>query len=131
MGRELSVPFAVAITGEIAFTDDPVQQLTDHVTTLIGTEKGERLMRPDYGAGTQSFLFEDNDGVTQAVLESSIRDVVSEYEPNVAVSRIDFDQQPAEGYLGIRVGFSIVNDGSQAERVASIGISGEGVTSRG
>lgn len=130
MGRELAVPFAVDPLGNIAFTSDPVQQLTDHVTVLIGTQLSERVMRPGYGVNTNAFLFADNDSATAAVLEENIRTSVATYEPNVTVSSVEFDQRPAEGYLGVRVGFRINNDETQAERVAVIQSNGTVVDTR-
>lgn len=131
MGRELAVPFAVDDFGGIAYTSDPVQQLTDHVTIIVGTQVNERLMRPTYGVGLNNHLFSDNDDAEQAVLEDSIRTSIQDYEPLVTVTSVTFDAQPAEGYLGIQVGFVVNSDESQTERTASVQTDGTVVESLG
>jgi phage baseplate assembly protein W len=54
----LALPFRVDESGSIATTSDPNQQLTHRVFSVLATQLGDRVMRPDYGWDFNRFLFE-------------------------------------------------------------------------
>ena len=64
---------------------------------LLTTPKGSREMFPDYGTNLRSFLFEQNDDVTQSDIENEIKNAVKKYFKAVTISEIqsqndDFDK---------------------------------------
>ena len=58
---EIDTPFRFGTEGLVAFTTDPVRRAQEHIIAVAFTRPGERPMRPTYGAGIQSLVFENND----------------------------------------------------------------------
>lgn len=55
---EIDAPFRFDQTGLVAFTTDPADRARQHILSVAFTLPGERVMRPTYGAGLQSLVFE-------------------------------------------------------------------------
>lgn len=60
-----------------------------NLKTLILTEKGERIMLPEFGVGLKKFLFENMNQVTNIQLQSEIKDQVRKYMPFVEIKNIN------------------------------------------
>lgn len=89
MPKQLKIPFAIDRSGGVSFTTNGrvVDQM--NVTTIVGTEPGERCMRPTYGVRTRHLVFENTDNVILSnELRSSIEQQVDFYEPRVAVDEV-------------------------------------------
>ena len=63
------------------------------------TNPGERLFRPNFGAGIKTFLFEFNDKTMHRRLEDAIIRQISAYHPRVDFSRIEVLQDSANPYV--------------------------------
>ncbi len=83
MGRGWKFPIeADSATGRIKqseFEDD----IAEAIRIIIWTDKGERLMRPDFGCGIERYLFEGNDDTTLHLIEAEIMDAIRMWEPRV------------------------------------------------
>lgn len=55
------------------------------VIIILGTNRGERVMRPDFGAGLRSFVFEPVDTTTMALLQTRVRESLVDWEPRIDV----------------------------------------------
>ena len=80
---------------------------------LLLTNKGERIMHPNFGVGLRSYLFEQNSPVTFGVLDELIRNQVSQYLPYIGINSINFatsesvaDLDP--NFMGITISFTIL-----------------------
>ena len=113
---ELDGPFRVDAQGGIATTRDPSQVLRNHVLTVIGTSVGERVMRPNYGTEVRDMLFEGDDDVTSAILQSDIQRALEAAEPGIVVQDVSTQTgNGLDGIIGIEVTYSAAN--SQLETV--------------
>lgn len=107
---ELDQPFRVDPQGRIAFTSDPKRVLMNRVRTIIGTEVGERVMRPDYGVPLQVLLFEGDDDMLGTILAGDIERALQEYEPGVIVQSVTTDSSDQlDGVINLNVIYSAVN----------------------
>lgn len=68
---------------EAAYEED----VREAITVVLGTNPGERVMRPDFGAGLSQFVFEPVNPTTLARVEARVSDSLIAWEP-----RIDIDQ---------------------------------------
>ena len=110
MQSELDFPFRVDTQGCIAFTSIPEEVLSNHVLIIIGTELGERVMRPDYGVGLSALLFESNDSTTAALIRVDITEALEAYEPGVIVGSVTTDTVGAlDGVFNVSVTYSSAN----------------------
>ena len=107
---EIDQPFRVDPQGHIAFTSDPKRVLMNRVRTIIGTELGERVMRPDYGVALQSMLFEADDEMNATVIASDIEQALQEYEPGIIVQSVTTDSDDTlDGIINVNVSYSAAN----------------------
>jgi phage baseplate assembly protein W len=52
---------------------------------ILGTARGERVMRPDFGCGIHDFVFDVNDTGTATAVGQSVRDALTRWEPRIEV----------------------------------------------
>lgn len=70
--------------------------IRESILLIVGTSRGERVMRPDFGCGLHDLVFSSNDSVTAARVSHEIREALVEWEPRAEVLSIDVGADPAE-----------------------------------
>lgn len=66
------------------------------VRIILGTNPGERLMRPDFGAGLNAFLFEPLSTATLSLVRTRVYEALVDWEPRIDVLRVSVSYDPAE-----------------------------------
>lgn len=84
------------------------QCVAQSIWTILGTAKGERLMRPDFGCGINDLVFELNNAATAGRVASEVRDALSRYEPRIRVGAIDIARDGDGSRLAISIDYTIV-----------------------
>jgi phage baseplate assembly protein W len=69
--------------------EDSVRQ---SIWIILGTAKGERVMRPDFGCGIYDLVFEINSPTTAARVSHAVREALLFFEPRIDV--IDVEVRP-------------------------------------
>jgi len=77
---------------EIAAYEESVRQ---SVWIVLGTAKGERAMRPDFGCGIHDLVFERNTVATAGRVTQSVRDALLMFEPRIEL--VDVSATPQNG----------------------------------
>lgn len=83
LGRGLSFPIKVdKSTGKIkmVFAQDDIKE---SIRIILGTKKGERVMRPEFGSKLNDFLFETIDETTLFLIEDEVKSAITNWEPRV------------------------------------------------
>lgn len=65
--------------------DESVRQT---ILNILLTRPGERLMRPQFGAGLTDFVHQPNNGTTRALIANLVHKAVAEWEPRISVSEV-------------------------------------------
>ncbi len=97
LGRGWSFPLQAEADGALA-TAAYEEDIRQAIRIILFTNPGERLMRPDFGAGLNAFLFEPVNTTTLALLKNRVQEALTDWEP-----RIDLDEvsvTPAARELG-------------------------------
>lgn len=76
---------------EAAYEDD----VREAIRIILGTNPGERLMRPDFGAGLDRFVFEPVNPTTIARLQRQVREALIRSEPRIDVEDVAVSPQGA------------------------------------
>ena len=58
------------------------------IRIIIGTDWGERVMRPDFGAGLNSFVFGPLNQTIMSMVQSRVRDSLIKWEPRIDVEQV-------------------------------------------
>jgi uncharacterized protein len=95
LGVGWNFPLAVAggQAGMVKYEDDVRQA----ILIILLTNNGERMMRPTFGAGLNSFLFEPINPTTMAALQTRVHDALIDWEPRIDV--IDVSVSPSAKQL--------------------------------
>ena len=79
------------VTDDLVVSKD-ASAIKQAVVNLLLTNKGERLMNPEYGSNIRSYLFEPLDYGTAAQITGNIRYTIDRWEPRISV--IDLKASP-------------------------------------
>jgi uncharacterized protein len=106
LGRGWAFPIGVDTTGSIA----EAQYETDieqSVRIILDTEPGERVMRPDFGAGLRGLMFEPINRTTVALAQFRVQTALVKWEPRIDNIVVTVGAQPTGGRLDIDVSYRI------------------------
>jgi uncharacterized protein len=97
LGQGWQFPIAVDATGRIVLSkyEDDIREA---LRIILSTSKGERVMRPDFGASLHDFVFESMSATNIGRLQAAIRDALIKWEPRVQL--ISVDVEPEHGEVG-------------------------------
>lgn len=74
---------------ELSTAGENIQQA---VKIIIGTAKGERAMRPEFGCEIHDYVFASADPATLSIIEDSVEEALVQWEPRIDVERVDARQ---------------------------------------
>lgn len=78
------------------------------ILIILGTAKGERVMRPDFGCGIHDLVFAVVSTQVATEIETTVRDALRTYEARIDVLAVTVGTgRLVDGYLGISVDYAI------------------------
>ena len=86
--KDLSITFKKHPVSDDLVTVKDSAAITQSITALLLTGKGERLFQPELGSDLRSILFQPLDYGAAALIRGKIRDCISRYEPRVFVTEV-------------------------------------------
>lgn len=79
------VPFTIDSSGRVAKAIEPDLIARQQIVDILTTDKFERMLRPDYGAGAQQLLFEPVDDLIYSEFKM---DALQEINKNLAIATV-------------------------------------------
>jgi len=106
LGRGFAFPVAVDATGAVALAEyeDDIAQA---IRIILDTEPGERVMRPDFGAGLRGLLFEPLNTHTLALARHRVEQALVLWEPRVDSVEVLVTSDPPRGVMTINVRYRV------------------------
>lgn len=83
--RGINFPFTKSATAFPAPVSD-ADLIRESLIQIIMTQTGERIMRPDFGTKSMSFVFEGNTDILAELISTDIRAAIATFEPRVIVT---------------------------------------------
>ena len=78
------------------------------ISIILGTPKGERMMRPEFGSAIHELIFAPNNATTAGLLAYHVREALMRWEPRIEVGDVDVQPDTWEpSQLNINVCYSI------------------------
>jgi len=108
-------PF-IAPGGQILQTQTNERLIKNDFLQLLLTTPGERVMRPGFGTGIRTSLFDPNDELLVDNLRESIIDASLRIESRIIIQELLFQPNEDQNILNIRLDCSIVNDDGSRQR---------------
>lgn len=81
-------------TAEAVYEEDVRQS----IRIILGTNPGERVMRPDFGAGLRAFVFEPVNATTKAQLRDRVQESLVTWERRIDVQSVQITADAAMPY---------------------------------
>jgi phage baseplate assembly protein W len=110
LGVGWGFPVTVHLQGEnqgklqLAAFEDSVRQA---IWIILGTAKGERAMRPEFGCGIYDLVFELNSASTAGRVAQAVREALLEFEPRIEVRDIQVQSQNGGEVLLISIDYAV------------------------
>ena len=106
LGQGWAFPVAVDATRQIAVAayEDDVQQA---IRIILGTEPGERVMRPTFGTGLRGLMFEPINTTTMALAQYRVQQALTLWEPRIDSVNVVVTADPPNGLLNIAVSYRV------------------------
>lgn len=83
LGRGWKFPVQVDTkTGRIMMSEYE-EDISEAIRIILRTSQGERVMRSHFGCGIQKFVFDITDDSTLRMMEASIKEGITAWEPRV------------------------------------------------
>ncbi len=93
-------------TGDVALAayEEDIRQ---SVRIILETAQGERVMRPDFGAGLHALVFEPINTTTMALARHRVEEALINWEPRIDSISVQVASEPPQGRLMIEIGYRI------------------------
>jgi len=106
LGRGFAFPVGVDSGGAMALAEYEVD-IRQAIRIILDTERGERVMRPDFGAGLRALLFEPLNMHTFALARHRVEQALIVWEPRIDSIEVLVSADPPRGVMTINVRYRV------------------------
>ncbi len=106
LGRGWGFPIGLGSTGELALADDG-EDIQQAIMIILGTARGERLMRPDFGADLNALAFEPINTTTMALARHRVEEALITWEPRIDRITVSVSADQSQGRLLIEINYRV------------------------
>ena len=72
------------------------ERVRQSIWVVLGTARGERIGRPDFGCGIHDFVFSADDAATRSALADAVREALLRWEPRIDLLDVAIQQRPRD-----------------------------------
>jgi phage baseplate assembly protein W len=106
LGVGVAYPPRAEPTGALA-TAAYEEDVRQAILIILGTARGERVMRPDFGAGLRELVFAPLTTTTTALARHHVEQALVTWEPRIDGITVDVRAEAALGRLLITIGYRV------------------------
>jgi phage baseplate assembly protein W len=82
--------------------------IREAILIILGTAKGERVMRPDFGCGIHDLVFAPINAATITLVQNSVREALTVYEPRIELVKVEaVSGRAEEGKLLVNIDYRV------------------------
>ena len=106
LGKGMAFPLQTNERGGIAaaWQQEKVRQ---SILMILGTQHGERVMRPKFGANLRSLVFAPNNRATANLAQHYVEEALATWEPRIVLEEVTVDNDHANRRLLIQIRYRI------------------------
>ncbi|MGW2724055.1 GPW/gp25 family protein [Streptomyces sp. NPDC001492] len=93
-GRGLTHPFRLGVMG--LSQSEGVPKVEESIRIILGTQHGQRVMRPSFGCDLASLAFAPNNATTANLARYYVADGLARWEPRIEVLDVGVDNGDAQ-----------------------------------
>ncbi|HYO13582.1 MAG TPA: GPW/gp25 family protein [Thermoanaerobaculia bacterium] len=83
------------------------EDVRESIRIILGTRRNERVMRPDFGAGLEDFVFEAISTTTIELLKKRVEEALIDWEPRIDVEKVEVQDERTRGRLLIHLDYRV------------------------
>lgn len=84
------------------------QDIKEAILIILGTAKGERVMRPDFGCGINDLVFAPINITTISMVENSVSEGLTIWEPRIELIKVEVsDKESSVGKLLVSIDYRV------------------------
>jgi uncharacterized protein len=107
LGKGWKFPVIVDLDGKISMSEYETD-IKEAIRIILGTAKGERVMRPDFGCGIHDFVFSPLNTATLSLVENTVREGLTLWEPRIELINVEVNpKESAEGKLLVSIDYRV------------------------
>ena len=106
LGKGWKFPFNLDTRGKVGVSSYE-EDIKEAILIILGTAKGERLMRPDFGCGINEYIFCSMNVVNLHLIENAVREALLMWEPRIKVISVKIEPEAEEGKLLIEIDYQV------------------------
>jgi uncharacterized protein len=89
LGKGIAFPITFDPTTQDLQQSAFEESVRQSILIILGTAKGERVMRPDFGCGIYDLVFEPNTSTTANKVSQVVQEALLFFEPRIDVRAVD------------------------------------------
>lgn len=107
LGIGWKFPVNVDNDGKISMSEYETD-IKEAIRIILGTAKGERLMRPDFGCGIHDFVFSPINTATLSLVENTVREGLTLWEPRIELIKLEvIPEESDQGKLLVSIDYQV------------------------
>lgn len=87
LGKGWAFPLEAETEGNVA-TSSAEKKIEESIRIILGTARGERQMRPDFGCGIHQMVFAKNNTATAGMTEYHVEEALVKWEPRIELLNV-------------------------------------------
>jgi phage baseplate assembly protein W len=103
-GTGIAQPMSLSVTNGV-LSSTGTDRVEQSIRVILGTQQGERVMRPDFGCNLRSLVFAPMNEATLNLARHYVLDGLTQWEPRIDVT--DVVITPGPGQLIISVNYRL------------------------
>ena len=113
LGVGCSFPLRLDTRGQLALVSG-ANDVREAIRIILLTDKGERVLRPDFGSELYLLEFEPNDAATAGLARRYVMEALGQWEPRIEVLEVFAEPDPADAArLLIEIEYRLVASNSE------------------
>ena len=106
LGTGWAFPVAAVSGAELDMVDHE-EDIRQSIRIILGTAQGERVMRPDFGAGLRRMVFEPVNTTTKALVRHRVEEALIRWEPRIDQITVQVTGGGPLGRLDIEIHYRV------------------------
>lgn len=104
-GRGIAFPVRLGPAGPAESAG--VRKIQESIRIILGTQYGERVMRPDFGCNLKRLLFAPNDESTAGLARYYVEEGLTRWEPRIELLDVTVTNDGAGAALSIDISYRV------------------------
>lgn len=117
LGTGWKFPISTNKLGQTALCSSD-NKIRESILIILGTAKGERVMRPDFGCDIHEYTFDVANTSTLTLINSAVKEALIRFEPRIDILNVESLTDHIEhGILNIQLDYKVRATNTEANLV--------------